>query len=170
MQPTLDLSIELAANLLVQCKIDSSVGGAKHRIGNVISSGQAFEKFRKNVELQNGDASICDKPQNLWAKKLVETEILAAVGGYVSDVDTLAVGNAVCALGGGRIKAEDSIDNGVGYSSLKKIGESVKKGETIGIVYSRKQAQADAISESLSNAYKISKEVPRIIKLIRAVV
>lgn len=170
MQATLDLSIELAANLLVQCKIDGSTGAAKHRIGNVVSSGKALEKFRKNLELQGGDVSICDKPQSLFAKKLVETEIFAPVGGYVSDIDTLAVGNAVCSLGGGRIKAEDTVDHSVGYAALKKVGDPVKKGEAVGLVYSRKASQAEAVTLALTNAYKISKEVPRTIKLIRAVV
>ena len=73
-------------------------------------------------------------------------------------------------IGGGRLKAEDAVDHAVGYACLKKIGDRVQKGDELGIVYCRRKNQADAVSEKMQSAYKISKETPRTTKLIRAVV
>ena len=170
MRPTLDLSIELAAPMLVQTKMAASAENARFKLGKAIESGEALERFRKNIELQGGDPAICDKPEMLLTKGLKQVPVVALTGGYVSDVDTLVVGNAVCSLGGGRVKAEDGVDHAVGYASTLKIGDRVHKGDELGVIYCRKATQGEAISESLARAYRISKEIPRTTNLIRAVV
>jgi len=159
MQPTLELSVELTANMLVQCKIDNTIDKAKLRIGTVLASGEALERFRQNIELQGGDPKVCDKPEILLTKGLKEVVILAGSSGYVGEIN-----------GGGRIMAEDSVDHAVGYACAKKIGDRVRKGEPLGIVYCRRQKQATGISEKLQNAYKITKEIPKTTKLIKATV
>lgn len=170
MQPSLELSIELTSIMLVQCKVASSADNAKSRIRKALESGDALERFRKNIELQDGDAKVCDKPEMLLTKGLAEVVITTETGGYVSEIDTFAVGRAICDLGGGRVKAEDGVDHAVGYSCTRKIGDRIQKGEELGIVYCRKKNQGEAISEKLRDAYKISKEIPRTTKLIRATV
>ena len=170
MLSTFELSAELTAHMLVQCKIADSLDGAKFKIKNALDSGKAVETFRKNIELQGGNPKVCDKPELLLTKGLAKVPIIASTSGFINEIDAFAVGNAVSAIGGGRVKAEDSVDHAVGYSCTKKIGDRVGKGDEIGIVYCRRQNQADAISESLRNAYKISREIPKPTKLIRAVV
>ena len=170
MLPTLELSIELTANMLVQCGIEKTIAKAKLRLQNVLDSGEALERFRHNIELQAGDPKVCDKPQLLLTKGLAEVPVLAASSGYISEIDTFAVGRAVCDIGGGRIKAEDGVDHAVGLACEKKLGEKVKKGDTLAVIYCRRKSQADSISENLQNAYKIAKEIQNTTKLIRATV
>lgn len=170
MMPTLELSTELTAHMLVQCKIANSLDSAKFKIKTALESGKALETFRKNIELQGGNAKVCDKPELLLTKGLSKVQITATTNGHITEIDTFAVGRAVCDIGGGRVKAEDSVDHAVGYSCTKKIGDHVGKGDEIGVVYCRRPNQADAISEKLRNAYKIGREIPKTTKLIRAVV
>lgn len=170
MQPTLELSIELAATMLVQCKLAASMPGARAAVKTALDSGRALEKFRKNVELQGGDPGIFDKPEAMLKTRLTELTVLSESNGYVADIDTLAVGNAVCALGGGRVMAEDTVDYAVGYVCLRKIGDQVRAGDELGIVYSRGKKPAEAARESIRAAYRISREAPRATGLIRAVV
>ncbi len=170
MQPTLELSVELTALMLVQCKIANSSHNAKLRIKNALESGAALDRFRQNIELQGGDPKICDKPEMLLSKGLTEVVITSEMGGYVAEIDTLAIGRAICDIGGGRVKAEDGVDPAVGYACMKKIGDRVQKGEELGVAYCRRKNQAASVSEKLRNAYKISKEIPRTTNLIRAVV
>ena len=170
MQPTLELSTELTAAMLVQCKLADSVSNAKFKIKNALESGSALEKFRQNIELQGGNAKVCDKPEIMLTKGLSEVVIISETNGYVAEIDTFAVGSAICDLGGGRVKAEDSVDHAVGYACTKKIGDRVQKGDELGIVYCRRKNQVDKISEKLRGAYKISREIPRTTNLIRAVV
>ena len=170
MTDTLDLSVELTATMLVQTKIVNSMDSARFKIRNALQSGAALEKFRQNIELQSGDPKVCDKPEMLMTKGLSELVITSDLGGYVAEIDTFAVGRAICDIGGGRVKVDDAVDHAVGYACTKKIGDRVQKGEEVGIIYSRRKNQAEAVSEQLRAAYKISKEIPRTAKLIRATV
>ncbi len=170
MLPTLELSTELTAHMLVQCKIANSLDSAKFKIKTALDSGKALDAFRKNIELQGGDAKICDKPELLLTKGLVKVPITASVSGFISEIDTFLVGNAISEIGGGRVKAEDSVDHAVGYSCIRKLGDHVGKGDELGVIYCRKRNQADVISGKLQNAYKISRAITKTTKLIRAVV
>ena len=170
MQPTLDLSIELTATMLVHCRLANSMESARARVTKALNSGEGLDRLRQNIELQGGDAKICDKPDSILTKGLIEAVVTAETGGYIAEVDTFALGRAICDIGGGRVKAEDGVDHAVGYSCSKRIGDRVQKGEEIGIAFCRKKNQAEPISAKLQAAYKISKEFPRTTKLIRATV
>ncbi len=170
MLPTLELSIELAAQMLVLCKIESSIENAKLKIQKVLDSGDALEKFRRNIELQNGDIKVCDKPESLIDKDLLKIEIKPKNVGFIGEIDAAKIGKAISEIGGGRTKAEDSIDHQVGYACEKKIGDEIKSGENLGVLYCRNEKQADLISEKLRNAYKINDNKPQKSDLIKEIV
>ena len=170
MQPTLDLSIELTARMLVLTGIAKNVDDASAICLEKLWNGAALEKFRQNIELQKGNPRICDKPEMLLDRKIKQISVVAAKNGFVAEVDTKSVGEAICEIGGGRFKVTDKIDYAVGFACEKKIGDKVKKGETLGVLYYRNANQANSISGKLQNAYKISKEKPQNLELIREIV
>ncbi|KXK07136.1 MAG: thymidine phosphorylase [Acidobacteria bacterium OLB17] len=165
---TLELSVELAANVLVQCGVAKTLAKGREAILISIESGAALEKFRRNIELQGGDPRICDNPQKLIRTKLTETAVVAREAGFVEKVDPLAVGEAVSIVGGGRVKAADKVDHAVGFKCLAKCGDRVKKGDVLGILLTRSAKDAGAVSKKLANAYKISPEEPKASRLVRA--
>jgi pyrimidine-nucleoside phosphorylase len=167
---TLDLSVELAARMLVLCGIADTIQNSKLKIQNSLESGEALEKFKKNIEFQGGNPRVCDEPEILFDKDLIEFEIKSPGKGFVAEIDALAIGGAIVEIGGGRTRAEDSIDPAVGYACEKKIGDEVSENETVGILYCRSENQARQISEKLQNAYKISGEKPQNLELIREIV
>jgi pyrimidine-nucleoside phosphorylase len=168
MEPTLELSVELTANMLIQCKLAGTAHTARSMIQSALSSGAALDRFRTNIELQGGDPKVCDKPEMLLTKGLKEDIVTAEIGGYVAEIDTLLIGGAVCDIGGGRLRAEHGVDHAVGYACLKKIGDRVNKGDELGIVYCRRKNEAEVAARKIRTAYKISKEIPRTTKLVRA--
>lgn len=169
MLPTLELSVELAAQMLVLCETEKTMQSAKRKVQSVLESGLALEKFRENISCQSGDPKVCDAPETLLDKNLFEFEIKATESGFVSEIDTLAIGNAIVKIGGGRTRAEDAIDTAIGFSCEKKIGDEVSENEMLGILYSRDENQAHQISEKLQNAYKISVEKPQNLELIKEI-
>ena len=169
-EPTRELSLELSARILVSTGIAENIERARSIASAKLQSGEAIEKFRKNIELQGGNPEICDKPEILLDKNLFEVEIKAGKSGFVSKIDTLAIGEAVSAIGGGRTKAEDLIDHAVGYACEAKIGDEIRAGETIGILFCRNDNQPDSISEKLQNAYRIGDEKPKQFELIREII
>ena len=166
-ESTWELSLELSARILIQTGIADTIESARRIASSKLWSGEAMEKFRENIECQNGDPKVCDEPKILFDEHLIEFEITAQQMGFVSEVDTLAVGNSIVAIGGGRTRAEDLIDHAVGFASEKKIGDAIRPNETLGILYCRNENQAHLISEKLQNAYKISEEKPQSLKLIK---
>lgn len=160
MLPTLELSIELAARMLVLCGVEETIQSSKLKVQSSLDSGAALEKLRQNIELQNGDSAICDRPEILLDENIIKVEVKAKESGFVSEIDTSAIGESVSEIGGGRIKVADEIDFAVGYECVKKLGDEVKPGETLGVIFCRNKAQANLIYEKLTNAYKIDDQKP----------
>lgn len=160
MQPTLELSIELSARMLVLSGIAENIENAKSKIQTLLESGAALEKFRQNIECQNGNAAICDVPEMLLEKDLIEVAVKAEKSGFINSIDTLAIGESVSKIGGGRIKVEDKIDYAVGFACEKNLGDEVKSGEVLGVIYCRNKMQADSILDRMRDAYQIGDEKP----------
>src|SRR4029079_3859650 len=123
MQATLDLSVELTVRLLTMSGISETIRSANEKWAEALSSGRALEKFRQNVELQNGDPRVCDDPGQLLTNDLMRLDITADEAGFIRSFDALAVGRVVCDLGGGRVLADDGIDHAVGFECKAFIGD-----------------------------------------------
>ncbi len=170
MQPVLDLSIELTARMLVMTGISKDVDEASALCLEKIWDGSALERFRQNIELQKGNPKICDKPEMLLEKKILQVPVMAISNGFVTEIDTRGIGEAVCTLGGGRVQVKDTIDYAVGFACGKKLGDKVKKGESFGTIFCRNKSQASSISEKLQNAYKIGVEKPQTSELVKEII
>jgi len=156
--PTWELSLELSARMLVLTGIETDLESAKATCTAKLESGEALELFRRNVECQGGDASVCDDPETLLDKNIAKFEVLAESDGFISAIDTLAIGNSMCELGGGRTKAEDLVDHAVGFASELKIGSAITAGEPIGTIYCRNEEQFASIESKLRAAYAIASD------------
>lgn len=170
MQPTLDLSIELTARMLVLTGIADDLDAATTVCLEKIWDGAALEKFRRNVAIQKGDASICDAPESLLDKNIKKFAITAATDGFISEIDTRAIGDAICELGGGRFQVSDKIDPGVGFENLRRIGDDVDAGEEVGHVYCRDAVQFKLISQKLQSAFRISPEKVNSPELVKEII
>jgi pyrimidine-nucleoside phosphorylase len=169
-EPTRDISIELTARMLVLTGIAKDLEEAKRSCAEKLESGEAIELFRRNVELQGGDSSVCDHPESLVSGEISRFEVVTESAGYITDVDTMAVGDAMCVLGGGRNRAEDSIDHAVGFASDVKIGDRVDQGQALATVFCRTPDQFGAVRAKLSGAYAISSDQPASTQLILDVI
>ena len=169
-EATLELSLELSARLLVLAGVSEDVDTARDLASSKLNSGEAFEGFAHNVELQGGDPAVCDNPIMLLNTDLFEIEIKSEGAGFVTEIDTLEIGNNIVEIGGGRTKADDKIDHAVGYACKAELGDPVKTGDLLGVLLCRDVSQADSIRAKLIAAYKLSPEnnqnLPRLIQLV----
>jgi thymidine phosphorylase len=76
-------------------------------------------------------------------------------------MDTRAIGLAVIALGGGRLRASDAIDSRVGFSNFGTIGAKLQRGEAMARVHARTRADAAAARDRLLAAVTIGEQAPR---------
>lgn len=170
MLATLELSIELTAQMLVSTKISNSIDNAKSKIQKVLNSGEALEKFRQNIKLQGGNPNVCDAPESLFEKDLVRVKIASNQNGFINEIDAMAIGESVVYLGGGRTRIEDQIDFAVGFQCERKIGDEVREGETLGSLFCRNKNQAELVRQKIQKAYKFTNEKPDSLKLIKIVI
>jgi pyrimidine-nucleoside phosphorylase len=155
MSATKELSLELSARMLHLSGDKSDMASARKTAEEKMADGSALEKFRQNIELQGGDAAVCDRPEMLLEEGLYECPIESDQDGIVAEINTFKIGSSMVDIGGGRTKAEDSVDPAVGFSTGVRVGSAAKKGEPLGIAYCRSEEQASRVKSKLRAAFKI---------------
>ena len=169
-RPVLDLSIELAARMIVLSRLESSVEKARARIQQVHASGAALECFRKNVVAQGGDPRVCDDPAGVLPLTDKVFKVESARSGFVRQIDTEEVGHAIAEAGGGRVRVEDQVDPAVGFVSDVKIGDEVRASDSIGSVYCTDLNRGQQAAARIQAAYEIGDERPELPVLIKEVI
>jgi len=169
-EPVLDLSIELAARMVLLAKIENDIEAARARVRKVHERGAALEIFRRNVEAQSGDPRVCDDPQSVLPLTDKAFPVESPRSGMVTQVDTAEVGYAIAEAGGGRVRIEDQIDPRVGFVSDVKIGDAVRGGDSIGVVFCDDASRGKAAAMRIQASYKIGDEAPPRPDLIKEVI
>ena len=164
--PTWELSLELSARLLVLAGIEKDLSAAKELCTAKLESGAALELIRRNIECQGGDPRVCDDPEALLDHSIRRFDVTADSDGFVAAIDTLAIGDAICELGGGRTKADDKIDHAVGFASDLQIGSEIRAGDPIATVLCRNEGQFASVVTSIRSAFEISDNKPADHRLI----
>jgi pyrimidine-nucleoside phosphorylase len=129
-----DISLVLAAHMVRLAGIEKSFKKALKRVKEVVKSGEALNKFKELIANQGGDPSVCEDYAKLPMAQ-VTTELIAPKDCYIKNFQCDQVGFMCTELGGGRKIKSDKIDYGVGFIFHKKIGDKVKKGESICTIY-----------------------------------
>lgn len=170
-KPVMDLSLELSAHMLVLANVAESLEEAHARLQKILNSGAALECLRKNILAQGGDPRVCDSPAEFLplVKEFVKVE--SPRSGFIKNVDTAEIGHTIAAIGGGRVRIEDVIDPTVGYLAERKIGDEVKAGDALGIIYCSDSAKAQEARTSIQAAYEVAEEpVSELQKLVKEVI
>ena len=170
-RPVLDLSLELSAHMLVLSHVDDSLDAARGRLQKILSSGQALECFRQNVEAQGGEPRVCDDPAGFLPLVTESFKVESPRSGFVTKVNTAEIGHAIAAIGGGRVRIDDAIDPSVGFIAEIKIGDRISAGATLGTVYCRDESKAREAAQRIQAAYEIGDQPPtEIPQLMREVI
>jgi len=169
-RPVLDLSIELAARMVMLVQLESSLDAARARIKKVYESGEALESFRRNVAAQGGEPRVCDEPRKILPLTDKTFRVESARSGFIATIDTEEIGNAIAEAGGGRVRVEDQIDPRVGFLAEVKIGDEVKTGDLIGSVFCDKADPGAQAVARIQAAYSVSDTRPELPSLMKEVI
>ena len=170
-RPVLDLSLELSAHMLLLANVDQTAEAAHGRLRGVVESGKALECLQRNIEAQGGDPRVCDDPAAFLPLVTETVKVESPRSGYITRVETTEIGHAIAAIGGGRVRIEDTIDPTVGFISELKLGEQVRSGELLGVVYCADQSAANEAARRIRAAYHVGDEPPaEVEKLVKEIV
>lgn len=159
-----ELCLTLGSHMVYLAGKATTLKEAREKLLEVISNGKALETFKTFLQSQGGDSEVVDNPSKLpQAKYKYELESLE--DGYVSEIVADEIGTAAMMLGAGRATKDSTIDLAVGIVLKKKIGDEVKKGESLLTIYSN-QVQIEEVKQKLYDHIKLSKQKVDAPKLI----
>lgn len=161
-----ELSLVLGSQMVVLGKKADTLEEAREMLEKAIEDGSALEKFRQLIESQGGNGDVIDD-YNLLPTAEYKVEVTSDAEGYVTQIESENMGVAASILGAGRETKESEIDLAVGIVLEKKVGDKVKKGDTLAVIHSNKE-NVDDVIERVKNCYSFGDDEvhPTLIKKV----
>lgn len=125
---------------------------AERMLLQTIKEKTALKKLAEFVKAQGGDERAVYDTGLLPKAKIVQ-EVYADTEGYVSHIACDEVGLVSMLLGGGRETKDSELDLSVGLVLQKKVGDKVKKGETLAVLHGNDEQKLAIARERLLHAY-----------------
>jgi pyrimidine-nucleoside phosphorylase len=160
-----EVTLCLGASMLVMGGVARDESEAREKLLTCIRNGSAADVARRMVAAQGGDARVVDDASVL-PKAPHQVIVRAPTQGFITAVDTHAVGIASVALGAGRTRAEDPIDPAVGFVALRSVGDRVAAGDPLVEVHARDDKSASAAVERLMRAISLGPTAPTEVPLV----
>lgn len=139
-----NLSIVLSS-VMVSYGLQIDFKRANKMVLENLRNGSAYKKFEQLVQAQGGDLLNIKVADTVVSVKSKET-------GFISHIETDALGEIVRKLGGGRYEKEDNIDHSVGIVLSKKIGDYVMEDEEILKIYA---SDKNVVIDEVLDCFKI---------------
>ena len=150
------LCIELGSQMVYLGGKSADLAEARELVTEKLRNGKALEKFKVFVASQGGNPAVVDD-YSLMPQASRQQDVLAEASGYVTEIVADDIGVAAMLLGAGRATKESMIDLAAGLKILKKVGDSVQKGEAI-VRMSANKADFGPAEKLIQEAYSIGSE------------
>ncbi|PTL78626.1 thymidine phosphorylase [Vitiosangium sp. GDMCC 1.1324] len=154
-----EVTLALTAEMLVLGGKASSQAEARQKMHAAVKDGSAVRKLKEIVQAQGGDPRAIDD-YSLLPQARSTVDVVAAQPGFITGIDTEAVGLAAVALGAGRQRVDSIIDPAVGFTLLRKEGEPVVAGEPIVRIHYNEPGPLEEVKERLLGAYRFGPQPP----------
>lgn len=163
-----ELCLVLGSQMVVVGGKAETLEEARAMLEEVIANGEALKVMKQFIENQGGNPAIVDDVSLLPQAKYVN-EVPSEKEGYISFMEADEIGTAAMVLGAGRATKESEIDLAVGIVLNKKVGDFVKKGESIATIYSNTEELAECM-KMIYNSIEYTSEPVETTPLISALI
>lgn len=164
-----ELCLTLGSYMLVAGGKAATEEEAEQILRAVIEDGSALDKLAEFIAAQGGDRELVYHPEKLPQASITQ-EIESPADGYIQRIVCDEIGICSLILGGGRETKESAIDLSVGLVLHKKVGDAVKKGESLAVIHANDQAKLDMAKERFLQAYTIASDPVEKKPLIKGIV
>ncbi|MBP6715962.1 MAG: thymidine phosphorylase [Acidobacteria bacterium] len=164
-----DLSVQLAARMLVLAGATPDGAEAERRVRQALTSGAGVEVFRGIIEEQGGDPRVIDD-YALLPGATDRLDIVAPRDGFIGELDAELVGRGAVVLGAGRERVDSIIDPGVGIEIRRVLGDAVRAGDVVMTVAFNDRESCDQARGLLEDAIKIADAPPPVAPIVREVI
>ena len=153
----LDVSLMLGGYMLQLAGKAETPEAGKAMMREAITSGAGLRKLKEMIAAQGGNPAVCDDLSLLPQAKVIKPVRCNAVG-WVTKMDTMALGMAAQAMGAGRLKIDDMLDYSVGFVLNVRIGDRVDVRTPLCTLYARSEEDARRAEAAIRAAVTIGHE------------
>lgn len=164
-----ELCLTLGSQMVVAGGKAESVEEARKMLAKVLEDQSALDKLAEFIGAQGGDKALVYHPEGLPKASLIE-EIVSPVDGYIEHIVCDEIGICSLILGGGRETKESEIDLSVGLVLSKKVGDYVKRGESLATIHANDSEKLRLAKDRFIKAYTFSETPVEKKKLIKGIV
>jgi thymidine phosphorylase len=158
-EPRLDaVVLGLCAEMLVVSGIEPDRAAATERCDEAVTSGRALEIFGEMVAALGGPSDFIENSSKYLAAAPVIRPVHAT--GFLTQVNTRGVGNAIIELGGGRHRVGEVLDLSVGFSDIASIGTLLDENTPLAVVHAASDADAAQAEAMFREACVITVDAP----------
>ncbi len=151
----------LTAEMLVLAGVAKDAQDGAARVDEALASGRAAEVFGRMVAALGGPRDFMER----WSEHLEVASLVVPVyperPGFVTSMVNRDVGLALVGMGGGRTRADQKIDHGVGLSRFAHVGDAVGPDAPLCLIHARNKAQADQAAQAVLAAVTVADEKPQ---------
>lgn len=159
-----ELCLTLGSQMVVVGEKADSLEEAREMLLKVIEDGSALDIFKRFIKSQGGNDAIIDDVSLLPQAKYT-INVPAKQDGFITFMEADEIGTAAMLLGAGRATKESEIDLAVGIVLKKKVGDYVKKGESLATLYANTENVQEVLDKLTANIEieDTQKEAPTLI-------
>ncbi|HEU4370343.1 MAG TPA: thymidine phosphorylase [Methylomirabilota bacterium] len=129
-------------------------------IERALASGAAVERFARMVAALGGPKDLVERPDRHLPQAPVQRAVVPDAAGVVTGVDARTLGLLLVRLGGGRQRAEDTVDFAVGLADVLGVGDAAGPDRPLAVVHARSTNDADAAVVTLRRAVTVGDSPP----------
>ena len=160
-----EVTLALCTELVLDSGEMSNESDIRTNLEGLLDSGAALKRLARLIERQGGDPRVTEDLDLLPSAPVVQP-FFAPWTGYVAALDARTIGMAAVQLGAGRMTVTDSVDPGVGFDVLCRVGERVERDEVLVNIHARDDDSAAQAAQSLEAALELSESPTEAMPLI----
>ena len=158
----LDVTMALCVEMLISGNLAKDDAEARAKLQAVLDNGKAAEIFGRMVAAQKGPTDFVENYAKYLPTAMLSKAVYADTEGFVSAMDTRALGMAVVSMGGGRRQASDTIDYSVGFSDMARLGDSVDGQRPLAVIHAKDEASWQEAAKAVKAAISLDDKAPEI--------
>ena len=155
-----DVTMALCVEMLTSGKLAKDDAEARAKLQAVLDNGKAAEVFGRMVAAQKGPTDFVENYAKYLPTAMLTKAVYADTEGFVSEMDTRALGMAVVAMGGGRRQASDTIDYSVGFTDMARLGDQVDGQRPLAVIHAKDENSWQEAAKAVKAAIKLADKAP----------
>ncbi|HCB0252301.1 TPA: thymidine phosphorylase [Klebsiella pneumoniae] len=157
-----DVTMALCVEMLISGKLAADDAEAHAKLQAVLDNGKAAEVFGRMVAAQKGPSDFIENYANYLPTAMLSKAVYADTEGFISAMDTRALGMAVVSMGGGRRQASDTIDYSVGFTEMARLGDRVDGQRPLAVIHAKDENSWQEAAKAVKAAIKLDDKAPEI--------